>query len=140
MWCLMNKENWMSRLGLYSTNQQLVSSTLFWTKRCKVMQLCCMSLGMLGIRLMIGLNSILRPVKNSLSSLLLAKRLVNIKIPKILRGFRIWTARILIEKNQKTKKNLCIMMIILENNLKKKNNLNIKKILTNRKIKNILER
>jgi len=99
-----------------------------------------MSLGMLGIRLMIGLNSILRPVKNSLSSLLLAKRLVNIKIPKIIRVFRIWTARILIEKNQKTKKNLCIMMIILENNLKKKNNLNIKKILTNRKIKNILER
>jgi len=101
-----------------------------------------MSLGMLDIKLVIGLSLILRLVKNNLNNLLLAKRLVNIKIKKIKKDFskiKIWIRRILTEKNQMTKNNHCIMMLLLENNMKKKNILEIKKSLINNLIKKILK-
>jgi hypothetical protein len=101
-----------------------------------------MSLGMLDIKLVIGLSLILRLVKNNLNNLLLAKRLVNIKIKKIKKDFskiKIWIGRILTEKNQMTKNNHCIMMLLLENNMKKKNILEIKKSLINNLIKKILK-
>jgi hypothetical protein len=81
-------------------------------------------------------------VKNNSNNLLLAKRLVNIKIKKIKKDFskiKIWIGRILTEKNQMTKKNHCIMMLLLENNMKKKNILEIKKSLINNLIKKILK-
>ena len=101
-----------------------------------------MSLGMLDIKLVIGLSLILRLVKNNSNNLLLAKRLVNIKIKKIKKDFskiKIWIGRILSEKNQMTKNNHCIMMLLLENNMKKKNILEIKKSLINNLIKKILK-
>ena len=142
MFWLMNKKDWMSRQKLYLINQQLVNPTTFWIKRCKVMQWCCMSLEMLDIKLVIGPSLILRLVKNNSNNLLLAKRLVNIKIKKIKKDFskiKIWIGRILTEKNQMTKNNHCIMMLLLENNLKKKNILEIKKSLINNLIKKILK-
>jgi len=81
-------------------------------------------------------------VKNNSNNLLLAKRLVNIKIKKIKKDFskiKIWIGRILTEKNQMTKNNHCIMMLLLENNMKKKNILEINKSLINNLIKKILK-
>lgn len=101
-----------------------------------------MSLEMLDIKLVIGPSLILRLVKNNSNNLLLAKRLVNIKIQKIKKDFskiKIWIGRILTEKNQMTKNNHCIMMLLLENNMKKKNILEIKKSLINNLIKKILK-
>ena len=101
-----------------------------------------MSLEMLDIKLVIGPSLILRLVKNNSNNLLLAKRLVNIKIKKIKKDFskiKIWIRRILTEKNQMTKNNHCIMMLLLENNMKKKNILEIKKSLINNLIKKILK-